>query len=414
LLLKQDLLDYLTETFILFTMTNNSIKVLLVEDNPLDSRLIREIMKASHSLTYAFEAVDTLALGLDRLNLQHYDAALLDLSLPDSEGMNTFLEIHKRAPDMPVIILTGMDDEGLALEAMQQGAQDYLVKGQLNRNHLERALTYALERHKILDELQKSRQSLQATTLELEKALQSIHQELETAKIVQKAFLPQDIYSIPGVEIGVMFVPCGTVGGDLYDVIPIDDSQTAFLLLDVAGHGIPAALIAAMAKLSFARNIKKGLSPKEIFQIVNKELINYLPSERFITAILCVFDASSKQLSLARAGNPPALLLRASSNTVEQLTPPGTFIGVFPDGKFEQIDLPLSSGDRLLLYTDGLVECTDSSDKQFGRTRLSELFLQTRTTPADETTVHILMKTKAYVGDGPQQDDITFLVLEIG
>jgi serine phosphatase RsbU (regulator of sigma subunit) len=392
-------------------MAGTSLSVLLIEDNPLDARLIREIMKVSRTLACTIESAGSLSSGLALLKAGTYDAALLDLTLPDSEGINTYLEMHKAAPGMPVIILTGVDDESLALEAMQRGAQDYLVKGQLSRNHLERSLSYALERHKILDELSRSRQSLQATTVKLEMALRSINEELQTAKLVQKALLPQDISTLPGVAVGAIYVPCGTVGGDLYDVIPIDDMKTAFLLLDVAGHGVPAALIAAMAKLSFARNIKKGLSPRNIFERVNAELIHYLPPERFVTAILAIFDAQTRSFSLARAGNPPAMFLKAASTTVEHLSTTGTFIGVFPEGKFGQMDIVLNPGDKVLLYTDGLTECTNTEEKQLGRPQLSEMFLKTRASPPDETAVRLLKHAQAFVGNAPQRDDITLLVL---
>jgi sigma-B regulation protein RsbU (phosphoserine phosphatase) len=394
-------------------MNNTPVNVLLIEDNPLDARLINEIMKSSRTMAYSIDCVDNLAEGLQRLSSHMYDAAFVDLSLSDSTGLETFKKIRAAAPRLPVIILTGTDDDTVALEALQAGAQDYLIKGQLTRNHLERSLSYALERQKILDELENSHQSLRTTKEELERALKSIRQELETAKLVQKAFLPQDISSLPGIEVAAMYVPCGSVGGDLYDVISLDDTRTAFMLLDVAGHGIPAALISAMAKLSFARNIKRWSSPMEIFEHVNAELVSHLPPERFITAIVGIFDASTKEFALARAGNPPAMLFHADTAAVDNLMTSGTFIGVFPHGKFEQVRIKLNPGDKLLLYTDGLVECMNEAELQFGRSHLTDIFIQCRNATPEETAAKILSAAKDFVGGQPYYDDMTFLVLKI-
>jgi sigma-B regulation protein RsbU (phosphoserine phosphatase) len=388
-----------------------SVRILLVEDNPLDARLIREIMKFSRSVVCAIESAETLANGLNLLKSGSFDAALLDLSLPDSEGMNTYIAVHTVAPGMPVIILTGTDDESLAIEAMQKGAQDYLVKGQLSGHHLERALSYAMERHKILDELHTSRQALRQTTEKLQVALHGINQELETAKLVQKAFLPHDISCFPGVSVDALYAPCGSVGGDFYDVVPVDENITAFLLLDVAGHGVPAALIAAMAKLSFSRNIKKGLSPAEVFERVNTELMGYLPPERFIASILAIFNARNGSLSLSRAGNPPAMILRGTSGVIEHVTTTGTFVGIFPDGRFGETSTKLDAGDKLLLYSDGLTECCNMEDRQLGGKGLSKLFLSTKEnlTPP-ETTKSLMAGALAFAGKAPQRDDITILV----
>ncbi len=394
-------------------MSTAKVSILLVEDNPLDVRLIREILKVSRSLVSTIQVAENLSQGLAFLESAEFDATMLDLSLPDSDGLGTFVAMHKGAPNLPIIILTGTDDEALAIEAMQQGAQDYLVKGQLYRNHIERSLTYGIERHKILDELKRSRQSLRTTTAQLKSALRGINLELQTAKMVQKAFLPQDISSFPGVSVGAQYAPCGSVGGDLYDAIQVDENKTAFLLLDVAGHGVPAALIAAMARLSFARNTKKGLHPREIFERVNAELINYLPPEKFVSAILGIFDAETMRFSLARAGNPPGLLLGNSAVDVDQLSTSGTFIGVFPDGKFGQMEITLHKGDRIILYTDGLIECTDPEESQFGKSRLSRAVLETRLLSPEETVARLLGMTTSFVGDAPQRDDITLLVLDI-
>jgi diguanylate cyclase (GGDEF)-like protein len=125
------------------------IKVLLIEDNPGDARLIREALAQARDAPIDLEHADRLATGLERLSSGGIDIILLDLSLPDSQGLDTFLEAHTQAPGVPIVVLSGLDDEGLAVKAVRQGAQDYLVKGQVDTHLLVRALRYAIERYRM-------------------------------------------------------------------------------------------------------------------------------------------------------------------------------------------------------------------------------------------------------------------------
>ena len=127
-------------------MTEKTTSVLLVEDNPGDARLIREILKESETVSFVVEHADRLETGLQRLLEHDIDVVLLDLSLPDSQGLDTLARMHKAASRAAVIVLTGLDDEKVALEAVRQGAQDYLVKGQMDNSLLVRAIRYATER----------------------------------------------------------------------------------------------------------------------------------------------------------------------------------------------------------------------------------------------------------------------------
>ncbi len=122
------------------------VKVLIIEDNPGDARLMGEMLAEVKGTEFDLEWLDRLSTGLERLAGGGIDVALLDLSLPDSQGLDTFVKAHEQAPGVPIIVLTGLDDEELAVKAVRQGAQDYLVKGQVDNNLLVRAVRYAIER----------------------------------------------------------------------------------------------------------------------------------------------------------------------------------------------------------------------------------------------------------------------------
>ena len=133
---------------------NARLKVLFIEDNPGDSRLIQELLREGQEALFDFQQAESLSAGLAYLTKGGIDITLLDLSLPDSQGMETLVRMRERAPGMPVVVLTGLDDEKLGVEALQAGAQDYLVKGQINWQLLSRTIRYAIERKRFEQRLE--------------------------------------------------------------------------------------------------------------------------------------------------------------------------------------------------------------------------------------------------------------------
>lgn len=131
-------------------MSRQTLRVLLIEDNVGDSRLIRRTLLGTLAVTFDVETADRLATGLERLRAGSVDVLLLDLSLPDSQGLETFRRVHQELPDLPIVVLTGLEDEQVAIEALQAGAQDYLAKGQVAGDVLARSLRYAVERSQLL------------------------------------------------------------------------------------------------------------------------------------------------------------------------------------------------------------------------------------------------------------------------
>ncbi|GAB4381735.1 MAG: response regulator [Elainellaceae cyanobacterium] len=145
-------------------MEEYCIHVLLIEDNPGDARLLQELLREVTSVQFELEQVDCLSLGMQRLGERSFDVVLLDLSLPDSQGLETFTALHHGTLDVPVVVITGLNDETLALKAMQQGAQDYLVKGQVNSDLLVRSIRYAIERKRTQQKMQEQAALLDIAT----------------------------------------------------------------------------------------------------------------------------------------------------------------------------------------------------------------------------------------------------------
>src|SRR5262245_41534995 len=127
-------------------MEPKTVRILLFEDNEDDILILRHMLHKSHAAQFELEPVGTLGDGLERLRRDGMDVILLDLSLPDSRGLDTFYKVHQARPDVPIIVLSGLNDETVALEAVHAGAEDYLVKGHADAHLLTRALVYAIER----------------------------------------------------------------------------------------------------------------------------------------------------------------------------------------------------------------------------------------------------------------------------
>jgi hypothetical protein len=146
------------------------IHVLLVEDNPGDARLFQELVRDTGAGRLKLEHVNRLSTALDRLSNGNFDVVLLDLSLPDEQGLATLTRTHAHAPNVPIVVLTGLDDEAVAIKAMRAGAQDYLVKGRVDGDLLVRSLRYATERARALEALERREEhyrSLIETSLDL-------------------------------------------------------------------------------------------------------------------------------------------------------------------------------------------------------------------------------------------------------
>lgn len=137
-------------------MSDRPIRVLLLEDNPGDARLIREMLNEAGPSLFELVHLQRLSEGLQRLGEEAFDVLLLDLGLPDSQGLDTFFTVHSQVPGVPIVVLTGLGDETSAIKAVREGAQDYLVKGQVNSNLLVRSIRYALERHRLLKEVEQA------------------------------------------------------------------------------------------------------------------------------------------------------------------------------------------------------------------------------------------------------------------
>src|SRR3990170_3969307 len=164
-----------------YKMSEKSVKILLIEDNIGDARLIQELLKETRNFQYELVHVSHLSKGLEHLKGGHFDLVLLDLCLPESSGLETLNTVYRAAPQIPIIVLTGRNDEGTALDAVREGAEDYLVKGQVDGPLLLRAIRYSMERHLVRRKLEESEKKYRTLNAELEDRIRPRTAQLEAA-----------------------------------------------------------------------------------------------------------------------------------------------------------------------------------------------------------------------------------------
>ena len=243
-------------------------------------------------------------------------------------------------------------------------------------------------------------------TLDRDQQLNSIQQELETARRIQLSILPTEFPAIENVAIAARYLPMTSVAGDFYEFL---SSETALgvLIADVAGHGVPAALIASMVKIAVQSQLHCMEDPERLLDGVNQALCGNTQNQ-FVTAAYIHLDIARGMFRYSAAGHPPMFLLRAGQ--VHRITENGLVLALMPAAVFTATTQPLLSGDRLLLYTDGIVEATNSDEEEFGYERLSDLLRMSETKSAEEAADQILSTVNSW--SPSQNDDLTIIVCD--
>jgi adenylate cyclase len=237
-----------------------------------------------------------------------------------------------------------------------------------------------------------------------------IEKELDIAKGIQRSFLPREIPSVGGLDISAKMLTAKQVGGDLYDVIQLDDNRVAVMLGDVSGKGVPAALYMARVVSVFKTFVRKG-STSEVVKQINDNLVAEADSGLFVTLVFTVFDTETKSLEFAIGGHNPTLLIEPDGNVelldVEEGIPLGMMESKFSEEKREYMP-----GSIFVLYTDGVTEAMDPDDEMFGMDRLMDLAGFLAGSTAEEVVDAILGAVIDFEGKDRQHDDITVMVIK--
>jgi phosphoserine phosphatase RsbU/P len=251
-----------------------------------------------------------------------------------------------------------------------------------------------------------------------------LEEELRIAHEIQMSLLPQGPLLMPGLSVTAVCVPAREVGGDYYDFLPLDDHRVGVLIADVSGKGTSAALYMAELKGLVLSLSEIHSSPRSLLIAANRIISAHLDARSFITMTYAVIDLRARTMTYARAGHTPLIYVPgacagAGLNTMRILAPDGMVVGLKIDNgeMFERLlreeTIPLHPGDLCLFFTDGISEAMNSTDDLFGEERLGALVQEHAHLPSDELRERVLRDIAAFVGDAPQHDDMTMILLKV-
>jgi sigma-B regulation protein RsbU (phosphoserine phosphatase) len=244
-----------------------------------------------------------------------------------------------------------------------------------------------------------------------ERQLLSIENELAIAREIQTSILPSSSPELNDLRITAAYRPMTAVAGDFYEFIPIDQHRVGVLVADVSGHGVPAALIAAMLKVAIQSVVPCAHDPREVLAGLNRTLYGQA-RDQFVTAAYLFLDTQNHKAFYSAAGHPPLLVSRGGR--LERIESNGLVFGVTPDPDYPVHDMPIISGDRFLLYTDGVIEPENAKGKAFGDAKLEQVVLDAQTQPPSELVDSVLAAIRSWQpASMAQQDDITLVVIDV-
>ena len=260
------------------------------------------------------------------------------------------------------------------------------------------------------DELRRAYDELKAAQAELVQK-EKLEHEMEIAGEVQRSLLPSKFPAAQGYSFFGRNVPARHVGGDLYDVIRVDDDHLGLLMADVSDKSVHAALIMAVTRTLFLAHARRSLSPTEVALAVHNGLMEVSTNDdMFVTVFYGLLDVNTGRLRYVRAGQDKPLLFRAAGGPPEHLDADGRFLGMWPDLSLEERQVDLRPGDLLVAYSDGVPDAVDRDNNAYTEERLVALVERQRTASAKIVCSAIFNDVFEFRGDAPAFDDITVLV----
>lgn len=391
---------------------SNHYRVLLVEDNPTFAQLAKGLLSLqrlveAYDASFQVDHASDLAEAVTFLRKDNYDAILLNLFLPDAQGMEGLLELKKLRPDLPVIVLTADSDPKICRLAISKGAEQFLYK-----KHLETSAAAGdLLVHGILRAIDQT-------------AIDRLQNHWLSAEVIQRRLTPAPL-EVDGLEFGGECHPIETFGGDFYYWAKLPDGRIMFLVADAIGHDLAAA-IAMVGLAKFVRSYCRHSSDlREILAAVNLDLYNDFKDEKaneapghaqmnkFVCVLAAAIDPQTLELEFYGAGQN-AFLVRCdgSAKELEAVGPP---LGITEDG-FDFPDCPkiqLDPGDVFAIVTDGVPEARDMDQTEFGIQALLDQMVRTMKEPAESIAAELCCAAREHAQPSPLNDDCTVIVVKI-
>ena len=382
----------------------DSIKILVVDDEiDLEPMMRQKFRKEIHSGTYEFVFALSGVEALKKIiEYPEIGIVLSDINMPEMDGLTLLTRLKElQNPALKTVIVSAYGDMENIRTAMNRGAFDFITKP-IDFDDL------VITINKTLEEIRQIRKSLDEHN-----QLISIQEDLNIAREIQQAILPKIFPPFPGIrhfDIYASMEAAKSVGGDFYDFFMIDENRLGFVIGDVSGKGVPAAIFMAVSRTLIRATGIQGLSAVDCINSVNKLLCLESVSSMFVTVFYGILDITTGKVDYVNAGhNPPYMLTQTGINKVDMTD--GIVLGAFDDFQYKSKSFLLNPGDYFFLFTDGVTEAFNDKDELFSETRLED-FLKSRTTTSIVDVVKDTFEAVNVFSSGvPQSDDITILSL---
>jgi sigma-B regulation protein RsbU (phosphoserine phosphatase) len=382
-----------------------TIKILVVDDEPdvpllIKQRFRAQIKEKQIEFRFAANGVEALAV-LDQE--PDVDMVLSDINMPEMDGLTLLGKVTDRGPMPKTVMVSAYGDMDNIRAAMNRGAFDFVTKP-IDFGDLQKTIDKTKGELTLIKEALKSRD-----------ALVGLRRELEIAAAIQRALLPRGRPAgspKDGFEIYADVIPATEVGGDFYDYFMIDTERLGFVVADVSGKGVGAAIYMALSRTLLRAAALEGttLSAGDVVTRLNALLCLAADAGMFVTVCYGILNLATGELEYATAGHPQPFLMSASG--VRELPKaPGTVVGMMEDLPFGTLTATLAPGDTLMFFSDGVNEAMNEAKELFSVARTGDFLKDAPKNSAEELTNAVIAEVKRYTGIAPQADDITVLVV---
>lgn len=375
--------------------THAGSRVLIADDQEDVLSALELLLKAEG---YETDSVTSPRAVLESIQSRDYDVLLVDLNYArdttsGQEGLDLLSSVRAFDKSLPVIAMTAWGSVELAVEAMRGELREFIQKPWDN--------DYLLG----LIEAQIA-QGRSVRHAESSKSL-----EEDEARSIQRALMPLDVTDPDGFRISHDWRPARHVGGDYFDVLMFGENTRGICIADVVGKGMAAALLMSNVQALIHAYSGAGATPESVCKKVNRTLAANIPDNKFVTLFYGILDADSGHFRYTNAGHNNPIVVR-QNGALEELTVGGLVLGTLSDWDYESGEIKLFSGDRLVLYTDGVTEAMDPSGKEFGEDYLMELATVNRA-ESPEALRRIIMDSVDHFCEGVYRDDVTVMVIGV-
>ncbi len=399
---------------------------ILIADDDRDIRLLlsRILKKWGHEVFSASDGAEAWKI----LHEERISFVITDWMMPKLDGIELCSRIREAGFSryIYIILLTAKDAKDELVQGMEAGADDFVVKP-FNKDELKVRIRAGERIVNLERNLEDRNRNLSESNKKLGEAYSVIKKDLEAAGKIQASLLPKSASNILGVKFNWLFLPSTFVAGDIFNYFRLDEQFIGFYLLDVAGHGIPAALLSVtLSRVLSPMDLQDSplkhyiaepphyeiTPPAKVVRELNRRFQANEEIMQYFTMIYGLVHTGSGRTKLTQAGHPSPVYLERDGNATF-LGKGGYPVGMLPDVDYEECQVDLKRGDRLILYSDGITECTNGELEQFSEERLLKLLQEGKELPLEALTGKVEKNLRMWKGSDEFEDDVTLLAMEI-